>query len=438
MAQEKRNPHPTNGKITGPKGHDKVPLQGTAGEYVLPVKTVQTIGTHALDQLVRETNGKEPGPKMVAGTAHAASGGALGKSVTDTVKDWFGFGAQPATAQPGTTPAYPASQPIVQSPPTPTPELLGAGAAAGAGQAFINHRQQLDAVAGYADGGVVSPLTQEEADRQAILQAGGAAAAGGKKLAAAAADIFTLPVRGVMGAANTALRVPNAFGANIPYIPEAAFGGSSSSLTPYFDRVRDTAGATPTSAPVAPAPRSIMTPQAPTAPRLGALPPAEAPAAPAPTEPAAPEAQKPPLPTFGGLAGFYGASMRIKQAAAADEMRRTTELKLPEMERQRSETNLLNTKMQAIAAEKDPAKRQALLFGQSTPASELETPIGIQGPYDPKNPTVNVFNKRTGQTVNMPIQQAPAALREGERGTMKNAQGQTVPVIVRNGVRVPL
>jgi hypothetical protein len=59
---------------------------------------------------------------------------------------------------------------------------------------------------------------------------------GAKKLGSAAADIFTLPVRGVMGAANTGIRGVRALGLNMPYIPEEAFGGSSSSLTPYYDR----------------------------------------------------------------------------------------------------------------------------------------------------------------------------------------------------------
>ena len=55
------------GKVTGPKGLDKVPLQGTAGEYMLPVATVNAIGKPALDELVRQTNGREPGPRMADG-----------------------------------------------------------------------------------------------------------------------------------------------------------------------------------------------------------------------------------------------------------------------------------------------------------------------------------------------------------------------------------
>lgn len=56
---------------------------------------------------------------------------------------------------------------------------------------------------------------------------------------AAGADILSLPGRGIGGAVNTALRLPRALGLDIPFIPEGFFGGDSSSLTPYFDRLRE-------------------------------------------------------------------------------------------------------------------------------------------------------------------------------------------------------
>lgn len=50
------------GKIKGQKGTDKVPLWGTAGEYILPRKTVKELGgSKVLDDLVRKTTGKNPG-----------------------------------------------------------------------------------------------------------------------------------------------------------------------------------------------------------------------------------------------------------------------------------------------------------------------------------------------------------------------------------------
>lgn len=83
-------------------------------------------------------------------------------------------------------------------------------------------------------GDVESSLTEEERqqlrDKQDLLL-------GGKKLLASAADVVTLPVRAGMGAINTGIIRPiRATGIGLPYIPEEAFGGSSSSMTPYFDR----------------------------------------------------------------------------------------------------------------------------------------------------------------------------------------------------------
>jgi hypothetical protein len=79
-----------------------------------------------------------------------------------------------------------------------------------------------------------------------------------KKLGASAADVVTLPVRGAMGAVNTGIVRPiRATGLNLPYIPEEAFGGSSSSMTPYYDkyvRANEKPISTPTqSAPSTPA-----------------------------------------------------------------------------------------------------------------------------------------------------------------------------------------
>lgn len=56
---------------------------------------------------------------------------------------------------------------------------------------------------------------------------------------AAAQDVLSLPGRALGGVVNTALRLPRALGLDIPFIPEGFFGGDSSSLTPYFDRLRE-------------------------------------------------------------------------------------------------------------------------------------------------------------------------------------------------------
>lgn len=71
------------GKVSGKGGprEDKVgPLMLSAGEYVLPAKTVEAVGgPEHLDQVVRETNdGREPGAKVVKnGKIGAAAGGYL-------------------------------------------------------------------------------------------------------------------------------------------------------------------------------------------------------------------------------------------------------------------------------------------------------------------------------------------------------------------------
>lgn len=79
---------------------------------------------------------------------------------------------------------------------------------------------------------------QAQQDRARLEALGSTIGAGAKRLGAAALDIGSLPVRGILGATNTALRVPNAFGAGIPY---AADNGMLSSLTPFSDRL-DKAG----------------------------------------------------------------------------------------------------------------------------------------------------------------------------------------------------
>lgn len=73
-----------------------------------------------------------------------------------------------------------------------------------------------------------------EQNWQAAKNGGRAVAAGGVKLGAAFNDLVTLPVRGVAGAVNSVLSVPNSLGANLPTIPD---NGWLSSMTPYSDRL---------------------------------------------------------------------------------------------------------------------------------------------------------------------------------------------------------
>jgi hypothetical protein len=94
-----------------------------------------------------------------------------------------------------------------------------------------------EGIVSLAGGGIVafneggtSEDKQQKQDKEDFMM-------GLKKLGASAADVVTLPVRGAMGAVNTGIVRPiRATGLNLPYIPEEAFGGSSSSMTPYYDR----------------------------------------------------------------------------------------------------------------------------------------------------------------------------------------------------------
>ena len=60
-----------------------------------------------------------------------------------------------------------------------------------------------------------------------------------ESLGAAAMDVLSLPVRGVAGAAETAITRPlRALGLNIPFLPESFYGGDRTSMTPYYDKLR--------------------------------------------------------------------------------------------------------------------------------------------------------------------------------------------------------
>jgi len=94
-------------------------------------------------------------------------------------------------------------------------------------------------IVGFADGGLEDSGTQEEADRASMLE-------GLKKLAAAGYDVSTLIPRGLMGAFESGVTRPlRAMGVPIPYLPESAYGGDRSSITPMFDKVRNGIAAAP-------------------------------------------------------------------------------------------------------------------------------------------------------------------------------------------------
>jgi hypothetical protein len=74
----------------------------------------------------------------------------------------------------------------------------------------------------------------QEQDAAAVADAGNAAVSGGARLGAAFNDIITMPVRAAGGIANNVIRLTNAAGANLPYIPD---NGWLSSPSPYSDRL---------------------------------------------------------------------------------------------------------------------------------------------------------------------------------------------------------
>ena len=109
-----------------------------------------------------------------------------------------------------------------------------------------------------ADGGIVafagedeSLVKQEEQDREDFLY-------GLRRTGAAAKDIFSMPVRGVAGAAESVITRPlRAAGVPIPYLPDAFYGGDRASPTPYMDAIRREEAA---KSPAAPATTPATTP----------------------------------------------------------------------------------------------------------------------------------------------------------------------------------
>jgi hypothetical protein len=103
-----------------------------------------------------------------------------------------------------------------------------------------------------ADGGIVafagedeSLVKQEERDREDFLY-------GLRRTGAAAKDIFSMPVRGVAGAAESVITRPlRAAGVPIPYLPDDFYGGDRTSPTPYMDAIRREEAAKSPAAPAA-------------------------------------------------------------------------------------------------------------------------------------------------------------------------------------------
>ena len=98
-------------------------------------------------------------------------------------------------------------------------------------------------VPGMAQGGPVAfsgggdpDEERKKKDRQAMMDTL-------QSLGASAMDVFSLPGRAVLGAAETGITRPlRALGLNVPYLPESVYGGDRSSMTPFYDRLRQQRG----------------------------------------------------------------------------------------------------------------------------------------------------------------------------------------------------
>jgi hypothetical protein len=107
-----------------------------------------------------------------------------------------------------------------------------------------------DGVAHFDSGDLVK---QEERDREDFLY-------GLRRTGAAAKDVFSMPVRGVAGAAESIITRPlRAAGVPIPYLPDDFYGGDRTSPTPYMDAIRREEAAKSPTAPAAPAAPAVAT-----------------------------------------------------------------------------------------------------------------------------------------------------------------------------------
>jgi hypothetical protein len=93
-------------------------------------------------------------------------------------------------------------------------------------------------IVAFADRGAVEDpdAAQRKRDREAM-------SSGFRRIGAAAMDVGTLPFRALGGAAETVITRPlRAMGLDVPYLPASYYGGDSSSMTPYMDKLRREAG----------------------------------------------------------------------------------------------------------------------------------------------------------------------------------------------------
>ena len=135
----------------------------------------------------------------------------------------------------------------------------------------------------------------------------------------------------------------------------------------------------------------------------------------------------------GSLASFYGAAMRMKQGAATDAAARATALKMPEFIKTTEEAKKQTELNRLADAEKDPEKRRLILSGLQAPSAAPYTFIPGMNEGE-----VMVGNRQTGKATTEIAARAPTPLKEGQTGKARDAKGNMVPVVIRNGVPVPI
>lgn len=135
----------------------------------------------------------------------------------------------------------------------------------------------------------------------------------------------------------------------------------------------------------------------------------------------------------GSLASFFGAAMRQKQAGTQDKAAQAAALKLPETMKTIEEVKKATELNRLAAAEPDPEKRRLILSGLQAPSAAPYTFIPGMNEGE-----VTVGNRQTGKATTEIAARAPTPLKEGQTGKARDAKGNMVPVVIRNGVPVPI
>lgn len=159
----------------------------------------------------------------------------------------------------------------------------------------------------------------------------------------------------------------------------------------------------------------------------------------APPDPnAQPAVAQAPVAQSRGLGAAMGAILNQRRGAAQEAQATTIALKGPEMAKNAAELAKLQAQLQLAGATNDPAMRAAILGGYAPATEHVAVPQGYMGDFKSDVPVVTTSGPGAGTIKMVQPQSAPAQLKEGQTGMAKNANGENVRVIIRNGVPVPI